>query len=104
MGIAGVPRSGCESAMKVSGPQNPHHHHAGVGDADDDLGVELPHARFRDKCAEGGMASFSSSSCVVEQSGGQKGIIALLLGQQEEVLREIRDQKKVPIALKLLCR
>lgn len=45
---------------------------------------------FRVKCAKGGGASS------VEM--GQENVIALLLQQQEEVLKEIRDQKKVLVS------
>lgn len=89
-GPAGVPRSGCGlGMMEVSGPQN-HSHHAGR-DEDSGFSAELSPARFREKCAEGGRASSSSVEA------GQESVIALLLQQQELVLKEIRDQKKVRI-------
>lgn len=81
----------------VSGPQN-HHHHA-EGDKDcDDLSAKLSPARFREQCAEGGRASSSSVEA------GQENVIALLLQQQEEVLKEIRDQKKVRVRSSLQMR
>lgn len=53
----------------------------------DDHGSGLSPADFRARCAEGG----GSSS--VEM--GQENVIALLLQQQQEVLREVRGQRKV---------
>lgn len=53
----------------------------------DDHGSGLSPADFRARCAEGGGAS------CVEMS--QEHVIALLLQQQQEVLREVRDQRKV---------
>ena len=52
--------------------------------------ASLSQTAFHEKCQEAGGA------CAVEMD--QENAIALLLKQQQEVLRELRDQKKVCIA------
>lgn len=77
--------------IKISGPRNQQPHTEGDADCDD-LSAELSPASFREKCAEGGRASPSVEA-------GQENLIALLLQQQQEVLKEIRGQKKVHLDL-----
>lgn len=57
--------------------------------------VDLPSpAAFRPNCAVGAQDKEPATrACSAEM--GQEKLIALLLKQQEEVLRELRDQKKV---------
>lgn len=67
----------CASSLAVSRPD----------ERMEEQSTSLSPTDFRARCArEGG-------PCSVEM--GQENVIALLLKQQEEMLRELRDQKKV---------
>lgn len=83
----------CASYITVSGPQDDQYSERGmspavIGPHEDRVEHnDLPPTDFHSKCVGAGGA------CSVEM--GQEGVIALLLKQQEEVLKELRDQKEV---------